>query len=587
MSVSLSGNTVKQKVMYKMQKTIIIILSFLLTISVQAQKDERFFKAAGTPVNPKVSVSWNKYYTYSGIKDLCERLITAYPDLVKMESAGKSYEGRDIIALTVTNHKNQDPGHKPGYYIDGNIHSNEIQGTEMALYAAWYLAEMYNENDFIHELLDDKVFYILPTINPDARENYMHEPNTSSSPRSGMVPRDDDRDGLVDEDGFDDINGDGVISTMRRKSPYGDYRVNPSDPRQMIRVEAGEKGEYEMLGYEGIDNDGDGEVNEDRQGSYDPNRDWGYNWEPDYVQRGADKYPFSFPENRAVRDFALKHRNITGAQSYHNSGGMVLRGPSIEGGGSEVYTREDERVINAIGEMGATIIPGYRFITIWKDMYPVYGGEVDWWYGFMGTFIYSNELWTSHLMFHDDSRDNYKFDKLLLFEDAFIPWQEYDHPVYGKVEIGGFNKNFGRNHPGFLLESDAHRNTAFCFYHAYQTPKLVVRDIKVQDMQGSLKQVTATVANLRMMPTHSGQNIRYKIDPPDYVYLDGAEVVAGMIVLDEDNNVCEEQEKHPQCLELENIPGNSNVTVRWIVKGGSKFTVRVESVKGGHTTGTN
>ena len=86
-------------------------------MSAQAQKDERFFKAAGTPANPRVNVTWNKYYTYSGIKDLCERLAKAYPDLVKIESAGKSYEGRDIIALTITNHKNQDPGHKPAYYI--------------------------------------------------------------------------------------------------------------------------------------------------------------------------------------------------------------------------------------------------------------------------------------------------------------------------------------------------------------------------------------------------------------------------------------------------------------------------------------
>lgn len=570
-----------------MQKSLIVILSFLLTISARAQDDEHFFKAAGTPVNPKVSVSWNKYYTYAGIKDLCERLAEAYPDLVKMESAGKSYEGRDIIALTVTNHRNGNPDHKPGFYIDGNIHSNEIQGTEMALYAAWYLAEMYSDNDFIRELMDDKVFYILPTINPDARENYMNEPNTGSSPRSGMVPRDDDRDGLVDEDGFDDINGDGVISMMRRKSPYGEFKANPADPRQMIRVGEEEQGEYEMLGYEGIDNDGDGRVNEDRQGSYDPNRDWGYSWEPGYVQGGADKYPFSFPENQAVRDFALEHKNITGAQSYHNSGGMILRGPSIEGGGSEVYTREDERVINTIGEMGETIIPGYRFLTIWKDMYTVYGGELDWWYGSMGVFVHSNELWTSHLMFHNDDRDSYKFDKLLLFEDAFIPWEEHDHPVYGKVEIGGFNKNFGRVHPGFLLESDAHRNTAFCFYHAYQTPKLEVRDIKVEDLQGPLKQVTATVANLRLIPTHSGQNIRYKIDPPDYIYLDGGEVIAGMIVHDEDNNICSEQERNPQRMEVDNIPGHSTVKVMWIVKGGNKYTVRVESVKGGRARGSN
>ena len=190
---------------------------------------------------------------------------------------------------------NLNPDYKPGYYIDGNIHSNEIQGAEMAMYSAWYLAEMYDENDFIHELLDDKVFYILPTINPDARENFIHEANTASSPRSGMVPRDDDGDGLFDEDGYDDLNNDGHISQIRRKNPDGDYRINPSDPRQMIRVAPGEKGEYEILGSEGLDNDGDGRVNEDRHGSYDPNRDWGYNWEPGHVQGGADKYPFRFP----------------------------------------------------------------------------------------------------------------------------------------------------------------------------------------------------------------------------------------------------------------------------------------------------
>ena len=66
-----------------------------------------------------------------------------------------------------------------------------------------------------------------------------------------------------------------------------------------------------MLGYEGIDNDGDGLVNEDGPGGYDGNRDWGFNWEPNYIQSGADKYPFSFPENQAVRDFIIK------AQEYY------------------------------------------------------------------------------------------------------------------------------------------------------------------------------------------------------------------------------------------------------------------------------
>jgi hypothetical protein len=427
--------------------TIAVIL-MVVSFSGNAQNADLFYRAAGTPAYPKVQTSWNKYYTYQGVVDLCNRLARAYPDLVTMESAGKSYQGRDIIVLTISDKKTLDPGKKPGFWIDGNIHSIELQGTEMALYTAWYLCEMYNDNAFIKQLLKDKTFYIAPTINPDAREYFT---SVGVPPRSGLVPRDNDRDGLVDEDGYDDLNNDKNISQMRRKNPNGEYKEDPKDPRRLIRVEPGEKGDYEILGLEGIDNDGDGLVNEDGPGGYDGNRDWGFNWEPNYVQSGADKYPFSLPENQAIRDFTMKHRNITGSQSFHNSGGMILRGPSISGGGAEAYSRSDDAVINAIGKKGELIIPGYKLLTIWKDMYTVWGGELDWWHGAMGAFVFSNELWTPYLMFYDSTQtDPYEFEKLLLFEDSFIPWQKFTHPVYGEIEIGGFSKNFGRLHPGFL-----------------------------------------------------------------------------------------------------------------------------------------
>ncbi len=558
---------------------ILTSLFFLLSIPVLSQNEELFYKAAGSPANPKVQASWNKYYTYEGIVDLCNRLAKTYPDLVTLESAGKSYQGRDILVMTISDKKVQSPDNKPGFWIDGNIHSIELQGTEMALYTAWYLCEMYDENVFIRQLLKDKTFYISPTINPDAREYFV---NIGVPPRSGLVPRDNDRDGLFDEDGYDDLNGDHEISQMRRKNPDGNFIVDPKDSRKMVRVTPGEKGEYELLGMEGIDNDGDGLINEDGPGGYDGNRDWGFNWEPNYIQNGADKYPFSFPENQAVRDFIVKHRNITGSQSFHNSGGMILRGPSIQGGGAEAYSRADDAVINAIGKKGEEIIPGYKFVTIWKDMYTVYGGELDWWHGAMGCFVYSNELWNSYLMFYDTTNtDPYEFDKLLLFEDSFIPWQKISHPVYGEIEIGGFSKNFGRLHPGFLLESDAHRNAAFCIYNAYQSPKLEVKDIKVKNLQGGLKEVTTTVENKRMLPTHSASNLKFKIDAPDYVYLDGGTVVAGMIVENADLNRNREQKKNPQRMEINNIPGNDRIYLKWIVRGGNKFTIRVESVKGG------
>ncbi len=353
-----------------------IVLLFSITAS--SQNADMFFRAAGSPANPRVQASWNRYYTDEGITDLCTKLAKAWPDLVTMESAGKSYQGRDIIVLTISDKRAGNPDYKPGFWIDGNIHSIELQGTEMALYTAWYLCEMSGDNAFIGQLLKDKVFYIAPTINPDAREYFT---SVGVPPRSGLVPRDNDRDGLVDEDGYDDLNNDKNISQMRRRNPYGRYKEDPKDPRRMIEVAPGEKGDYELLGREGIDNDGDGLVNEDGPGGYDGNRDWGFNWQPNYIQGGADKYPFSFPETRAVRDFVMKHRNITGAQSFHNSGGMILRGPSVKEGGSETYSAEDDDVINSIGKTGELILPGYKLLTLWKDLYPVYGGELDWWYG--------------------------------------------------------------------------------------------------------------------------------------------------------------------------------------------------------------
>lgn len=566
-----------------MKKYIQSIISaiMLAAISVPAfsQNDMLYFDAAGSPANPKVQASWNKYYTYSGVVDMCKKIAAAYPDLVTLGTIGKSYQGRDIYILTISDKKAGNPDQKPGFWIDGNIHSIELQGTEMALYTAWYLTEMYGDNKFINQLLKDKTFYITPTINPDAREYFAYE---GVPPRSGLMPYDSDRDGLFDEDGAEDMNGDKNISQIRRKNPDGQYITDPKDPRRMIRVAPGQKGEYELLGMEGIDNDGDGLVNEDGPGGYDGNRDWGFNWEPNYVQSGAFKYPFSEPENQAVRDFIIKHRNITGSQSFHNSGGMVLRGPSIQGGGAEAYSRADDEVINAIGLAGQKMIAGYKLVTIWKDMYTVWGGELDWWHGAMGCFVFSNELWNPYLMFYDTANvDEYEFDRLLLFEDGFIPWQKINHPVYGEVELGGFSKMFGRLHPGFMLETDAHRNASFCIYNAYQSPKLEVTNLKTKKLDGGLTEVTATVVNQRMIPTHSASNLKFRIDPPDYVYLDGGTVIAGMTVENADLNLTTEQKKNPQRMEIQNIAGYQRINLKWIVKGGSKYTVRVESVKGG------
>eukprot|EP01136_Pigoraptor_vietnamica_P013544 Opistho-1_new@54674 len=121
-----------------MKKYIFLVL---LTCSFSAFSQEKIqnddltgLRAIGSPANPKVKMAWNHYNDYAMITKFCQDLAKAYPDLVKVESMGKSFQGRDMWVLTISDTKTGNVSRKPGFYIDGNIHSNEIQGTEVAMY---------------------------------------------------------------------------------------------------------------------------------------------------------------------------------------------------------------------------------------------------------------------------------------------------------------------------------------------------------------------------------------------------------------------------------------------------------------------
>src|SRR4030095_2798336 len=98
----------------------------------------------------------------------------------------------------------------------------------------------------------------------------------------------------------DDIDGDGTIAQMRIKDPNGRWKPHPRFPEfLMVQAEPDEPGEYTLLGWEGLDNDGDGQVNEDPVGGYDPNRNWAWDWQASFVQNGAMGYSSPLPETRA------------------------------------------------------------------------------------------------------------------------------------------------------------------------------------------------------------------------------------------------------------------------------------------------
>lgn len=545
---------------------------------------------------PKVALAFNRLYDYPELVEAMRALVKGHPDLLTMSSLGKSVEGRDLWCVTINNPKTGPDAAKPAMYVDGNIHGNEIQGGEACLYLIWYLAENRGRIKALQDLTDERAFYVVPTVNPDGRAYWFTGPNTTNSSRSGKSPRDDDRDGLVDEDGYDDINGDGQITEMRRKVPHGSYKISPEDPRLMVRVKPGEEGQYELLDSEGIDNDGDGQVNEDPPGGYDMNRNWPADWQPEPTQYGAGNFPLCWPETRATAEFILAHPNIAGVQAFHNAAGMILRGPGHSTRQSE-YPSADERVAADIGRVGERMIPFYRSLVINKDLYDVHGGFINWTYEHLGIFSFTNELWNgSQLLGRPESpggagdrpsRRSEVTDEIfasdkLLFGAGFVPWTPVKHPLYGDIEVGGFVKQTQRVPPPFMIEELCHRNAAFVVYHAEQMPRVEWEGLIVAPLGPDTFQVTASLRNTRTIPSVAAQAARRKAGLPDTLTLagEGLKVVAGGKLVDRDTGEVELAERTPETLRLENgVPGEATVRVRWFVRGTGEAKVRYQSQK--------
>ncbi|HEV7504528.1 MAG TPA: M14 family metallopeptidase [Thermoanaerobaculia bacterium] len=544
--------------------------------------------AAAAPIQPVGShppATFNRLHTYEEMTDLLKGYAAAYPKWTKLESLGKSIQGRDLWMITINNPATGLELSKPAMYIDGNIHANEVQGGETALYTVDYLLKNYGVLQRVTDMMDRSVFYVLPMVNPDGRALWFKGPSDADFPRTVMVPVDDDRDGKVDEDGPDDLDGDGYITTMRKKVPLGQgtHKLDPKDPRLLVPVQPGELGDYLMLGSEGIDNDGDGLVNEDSVGYVDPNRTWGYSWEPTYVQAGAGNYPFSIPETRSIALWAIQHPNIAAVQSYHNNGQMILRGPGAKA--DPPYPPQDLKVYDLIGKEGEKLLPGYHYYISWKDLYTVHGATTDHFYGTMGVLAFTNEMYNPPADFDKNGEvsqeELMKFNDLLTLGRQFVDWHPYNHPQYGPIEIGGFKRDVGRVPEGWALEDETHRNNAFVLFNAYHLPHLSIGEAVVKKMGDHLWKVEVPVLNDRGIPSMTAMALNNKLHRKDLATVAGGKVISSGIVNDQYLDKIDVQAHRPERLMVPGVEGLSTRILFFLVQGDGDVTVTYDSLKGG------
>jgi hypothetical protein len=280
---------------------------------------------AGWSVHVQAAAGDAKYHTYQELTAALNAAAAAHPTLAKIVSIGKTREGRDLWALEIANGAGAPPDTRPALLIAANLEGDHLIGSELALATAEYLLANYPGDAAVRQRLDTSAIYIVPRMNPDGAEQ-MFAP-VKVLRRTNATPFDADNDARVDEDGPDDLNKDGVITLMRVKDPKGPYMISPDDPRLMKRADPakGETGGWALY-TEGIDNDGDGFINEDGPGGADINRNFMHAYP--YFAIDAGRYMVSEAETRALLEYVIKHRNIAAILTFGESDNLITAGRS-------------------------------------------------------------------------------------------------------------------------------------------------------------------------------------------------------------------------------------------------------------------
>ena len=465
-------------------------------------------------------VRFDTYYRYDDLTRILKAFAAEYPQLMKLESIGQSYEGRDIWSVTVTNLQTGEAEDKPALWVDANIHATELAPGTACLYLLQKLATGYGTDPDITRCLDSRAFYISPRVNPDGAELALADKPKFIRSSTRPYPYDEDPiEGLT----WEDADGDGRVLHMRVPDPNGAWKVYPEEPRLLVRRDPAETGgQYYRLLREGRIEGPDSTVygaQPDKQG-LDMNRNFPINWRQEFQQQGAGSYPTSEPEVHAMVDFIASHPNITGGVAFHTMSGALLRPYPDQP--DEAMLAEDLWTYQKIGQKG-TDLSGYPAISVYHDFryHPssvTSGSFSDWMYEHFGQFAWVVEIWNpqgqagiEELDFQPWRREHPLEDdlKLLKWSDeelegkGYIDWYSFEHPELGPVDLGGWDWFYAlKNPPSHLLEKEIAPFADWLIWHLLISPRLELFQVDVKPMGDNTYQIRLVVHNTGWLPTY-------------------------------------------------------------------------------------
>ena len=541
-----------------------------------------------------------------------KQLERANKKIVRAEKACDTADKNEVWRVELGGGSDEERGRRPAMLVVAGIEGNDLAGTASAI--AWMesLAKAYEADDKVKKLLDSTTIYVWPRLNPDGARHFFAKPRLEQS--TNDQPTDDDHDGLMDEDGPDDLNGDGLISWMRVEDAEGEFIPDPAEARLMLKADRlkGERGAWRYL-LEGRDNDSDKKWNEDGIGGVNFNRNFPYGFK--FFAAGSGRHQISEVETRALADFVIAHPNIGIALTFGAADNLVQtpkgeapKRPPVALHEEDVawYRESGKAWREALGlkkELSGATEPG---------------AFSDWMYFHRGRLSLAARPWSPTLQLElakatrskdekpkdgdakkendskpdspDTDKDKKPADKAKESDtrneeeraflkwidenskESFVPWKAYEHPDFPgkKVEIGGFIPFTKTNPPEKLLAELAAKHGKFLTDLAGKLPRIGIRKTEVKHLGESVYDVTVQVENTGYLPTALAQGGLTREVHPTRVTLraDQKHLLSG-----------------ERTTMLNAIQPGEMREVRWVVraKGLKKLDVEVISMLGGRT----
>ncbi len=240
----------KKMAMHKPKKPVIIEKAWI---------EERDLSPKAPTVKALGKYDFWHYYDYDELTSFLRDIVKAHPKLAELRSLCQSPLGRDVWMMVINNPETGPDTEKPAFFLN-QIHAGEVIASMSSNYTIWWLLENYGKDPEVTRIVDGMSWYIVPRLDVDGTEAYLTGKPAGVDPH----PVDDDKDGKFDEDPQEDLDNDGLVLSMRRKDPKGKMKISDRDARLMVAKAPDETGGvYYTITSEGIDNDGDGKINED------------------------------------------------------------------------------------------------------------------------------------------------------------------------------------------------------------------------------------------------------------------------------------------------------------------------------------